>query len=197
MQHTRQVLLGRYRRYGPAELEHLLLARKKGVPVPQVYGYAEKRLAGLMVTNTAVMMEDFSGAETLGGVLASQPTLKEEEAALAVAGSLLLRLHAAGCNHIDLNAGNIFLPTESLPEGGVIDLMYACFHPIPSLNTLCFMVGYLANSMAFHIPADRIDHWIAEVIAASEGANRQAHWLDVVSAFRGRRLSRHERLALD
>lgn len=161
MQRVRQALFRRYRRYGPTELANMEMARERGLPVPLVHGYAERRLCGLMVTNTAVMMEDLSATRSVRDVLASPTSPAERDAALVQARSLLLKLYAAGCNHIDLNSGNILLPVDGRSEARIIDFMYTRFHPAPSLNTFCFMVAYFADSVASLLAEDTLGAWCA------------------------------------
>ena len=194
--HARLALFGRHRRYGPTELAHLELARQRDVPVPEVFGYAERRLWGLMVPNTAVMMEDLGDRRSVGDVLRGTSTDTEVTAALATAADLILRLHAAGCNHIDLNSGNLLLSRAGEDRGRVIDLMYARFHPAPSLNILCFMVAYFAGSVASVLPAARLEAWIAEVLSRSGAATELGQWRRLATNPQECRMSRRDRLAL-
>ncbi len=194
MRRVRQALLGRYRRYGPMELVQMATARERGLPVPMVHGYVERRLGGLAVTNTALIMEDLAPARSVRDALEKPASSAERDAALACAHTALLQLHAAGCNHIDLDGKHILLPTGARPEAQIIDFMYARFDPAPSLNSFCFMVAYFADSVASLLPEDVLGEWLCRVVLAT-GADPEG-LLRAVAGYRGRRLSRQARLAL-
>lgn len=195
MRRLRQTLFGRYRCYGPAELTQMITARDRGLPVPVVHGYVERRLGGVMVTSTAVMMEDFIATQSVRDVLENPPSLAERDTALNHAREVLLKLYAAGCNHIDLDGKHILLPTESGADARVIDFMYARFHPTPSLNTFCFMVAYFAESVAGLLPEDCLNEWVCSVVRST--GKEPEGLLRVVAGYRGPRLSRRARLALE
>jgi tRNA A-37 threonylcarbamoyl transferase component Bud32 len=174
----------------------MLMAKERGLPVPTVYGYAEKRHHSLMVTDTAVMMEDFPSARTMRSVLTETPSPDQRGRALAICGELVLQLYRAGCNHIDLSMGNIMLPVEDHEHGRLIDFMYATFLPSPSINVLCYMTAYLANSLTNFLPESVVRAWVESVLEQADGQGVANELRRTVATYRGCHLSRRERLML-
>jgi len=129
-------------RYGVDETANLILAKQKGVPVPDVYGYGYVTDGLGMVRTSAIIMEDLAPAKPVLDLLHAQPD--EHQEVLGRTLPVFNSLYQAGCNHIDLNACSILL-REGFPAR-VIDLEYAVFLEKPSTEVLMFSVGHLARS---------------------------------------------------
>ena len=187
--------LSRYKRYGPEEARNLIEARKRALPVPDVYGFGWQQ-RGPLVKRTLVLIEDLQGYSPLSRIEA----VGDGDAHIAMlrpVGKILLALHAAGCNHIDLGADNIYVNDSDAGDVRLIDFMYAAFLPAPSATVLAFHAAYVSDSLQHRGVADETCRaWATELFGSSEVDADIDELLQHYDNFRGRGLSRKDRLAL-
>jgi tRNA A-37 threonylcarbamoyl transferase component Bud32 len=187
----------RWHRYGPAEAAHLLEARARQLPVPEVYMYGEIR-CWIMVMRTIVVMEDLADCLPLHRLLERCRGDEATEAEIMDrVGQLTLRLYHAGCNHIDLHAQNIFFSNNDGSQLRLIDLQYARFYEQPHLEALLFNLGYLAHTLEARLGLPCLERWARKTLeqAGVDGGCTDAR-LARFHYYRNANLSRHDRLLL-
>ena len=136
-------------KYAPSEAANLAEAARRGVPVPALYGWGERRRAGLVRWN-AVLMERIGGATFADLALARGAVSGAPEAGGSGAATdwlnrsarLLAAVYSAGCNHIDLKPETLYFG-ESAARDRIIDFQYCTFGS-PSLTTFMAQLGYFA-----------------------------------------------------
>lgn len=187
--------LYRYRRYGPTEARNLIVARERGLPVPELYGFGWQQ-RGLLVKRTMVLMEDLQAFSPLSVI----ENVNSEDAKMTMlrpVAETLVSLYVAGCNHIDLGAGNILVSDADPMDVRLIDFMYAAFLPAPSTTVLAFQAAYVSDSLRYRgVAESTCRQWATELFSRSEVDSEVERLVEKYDDFRGCPLSRKERLAL-
>ena len=187
--------LYRYRRYGPTEARNLITARARGLPVPEFYGFGWQQ-RGVLVKRTMVLIEDLQGFSLLSTI----ENISSEDGKLTMlrpVAETLLSLYAAGCNHIDLGAENIFVSDTDPMDVRLIDFMYAAFLPAPSTTVLAFQAAYVSDSLRdWGVEESTCRQWAIELFSRDEVVAEVEGLVEQYDNFRGCALSRKERLAL-
>ena len=184
-----------YKRYGPTEARNLIEARKRNLPVPELYGFGWQQ-RGFRIKRTMVLIEDLQGFSPLTTI----QNVTDEMAQLAIlrpVADALLNLYAAGCNHIDLSVSNIFVNDRNPANIRLIDFMYVVYLPAGSTNVLAFHAAYLSDSLRQYGVAEKTcREWAKELFSRGVIAAAPGELISKYDSFRGRRLSRKQRLAL-
>ena len=119
--------LFRYRRYGPSEAQNLLEAAKRGLPVPEVFGYGQLQ-QWLLVLDTMIMMEDLAPRRSAAELLREAKGQRQRQAEiLDRILELFVRLYRTGCNNIDVREDSIWLSEDPSETGKIIDFHYVRF----------------------------------------------------------------------
>ena len=190
-------LFGASRGFARAEVTNLFMASDRGLPVPRAYGYCERRICGVWVAATGLLMEDFRDTETVSAVLRDRGTPENVAWAMSAASELIVALYRAGCNHIDIHGDNMILPREGGAGNKIIDLTSARFHEHPSPDLLRFMVAYFAGSIARYIDAAFLEQWIEGILVDCGAGSSLGSWGELVTRTRRKRPSRRERFAVE
>ena len=174
----------RYRRYGLAEVRNLLEAARRGLPVPQVFGYGRIR-RGPLVLNTMVMMEDLAPRRRVGVLLGeAQGQERRQERLLDRLLPVFAQLYRTGCNHIDVNLSSIWLSDNPQQEWKVNDFQFARFLDQPSPRVLMFQAAYFACvcSRKCAVPAKIMQAWVERLLTVA-GIKNTSHWLEIYRGF--------------
>jgi hypothetical protein len=157
----------RYKQYAYNEALNLIVAKQRGLPVPDVFGLGCGFRRGLL-SWVAVIMEHvpfpcmrdnfirgLSDAEALENLRRTIPSFR--------------KLYLAGCNHIDFGPHSIMLAPDSAAKDVLIDFQYAGFVNAPDQNILAAQLGYfgwaVGTNRAWVSPTMR-DQWYSEVLCA-------------------------------
>ena len=139
----------KHKKYAPSEALNLDNARRKGLPVPTLFGVGSQRHLGLVTWN-AVLMEYIQG-QTLGEAI----RCAVREAGL---GDLQIRvthlfslLFHSGCNHIDLRPDALIMGSTK-SDDRIIDFQYCRFLSDPSAVTIGAQAGYFAHWLQKSMP---------------------------------------------
>ncbi|MEM8767752.1 MAG: hypothetical protein AAGE43_09935 [Pseudomonadota bacterium] len=159
-------------KYAPSEAANLAEAARRGVPVPALYGWGERRRAGLVRWN-AVLMERITGRTftELAAAKVDAPAAGSDSA-VAVSSSawldrsarLLATMFTGGCNHIDLKPGTLLFGANAADDR-VIDFQYCSFGD-PSVTTFMAQLGHFAYwwDRALNPPEDLVEAWFQVVL---------------------------------
>jgi hypothetical protein len=126
-------LLGRGRRSYPsprrflAELEATLEARRRGIPVPEPFGFVA--CPGRCGWRGWAAFRAVPGGRDLRERLAACPDAEAAEGRLRLVLATVREAHDRGLAHADLNAGNVLLDEEDPPRVFLIDLDRARLGP--------------------------------------------------------------------
>ena len=189
--------LFRYRRYGPSEVRNLLEADRRGLPVPQVFGYGQMR-RGPLVLNTMVMMEDLAPRRRIGVLLGeAQGQDHRQERLLDRLLPVFVQLYLKGCNHIDVNVDAIWLSDNPQMDLKINDFQFARFLDKPSRKVLMFEAASFARSCWCEGVAPKILYAWGERVVTAAGIKNTSYWLEIYRGFlHNLDLSEAQRLAI-
>ncbi len=154
----------RHGKYGRAEAANLLIARKRGLPVPRVLAFGWQRQWGLVMWN-ALLMECMNGRPMKEHLSTADASAKR--ALLWRVLPLFRRIYETGCNHIDLGPHAILLGATAA-EDCLIDFQYCRFLERPSPQTFAAQAGYFAWCLTTHwnlVPRDMVTEWFDALLA--------------------------------
>jgi len=187
----------RYRRYAYAEAIHLLEAAQRGLPVPEVLAYGEKRKWGLVSWNAVVMT--FLPHEPMRDRLLAGASPEEIQHLLDRAGQLLIKLYHCGCNHIDFGPHAVMLHPEDPDQDHTLDLQYCRFDSGELRpETLAAVAGYFAWSVSTNrdwISAGIMQEWFQQHLALLSLESQLADLLPIYDHARAERASIGQRLS--
>ena len=159
--HWRESL--RHKTRGWSEARNLLLAAKRRIPVPAVYGFGLRRSWGL-VDRSLVLMEYLGDHRTLLDLLETSASQDQRRAYLARSIPLIVSLYRGCANHIDLGGPNIMIHSSSAERDVLIDFQDVPFHPAPSAEILCYHLGFLLHNVGAHFSEEDIQSWTRRVL---------------------------------
>ena len=135
----------KHQKYAYSEAKHLLIAKNKGLQVPEVYGYGLRKKLGLVLFNVVLMqyVDHFSLIDFLRLKNANEcmEILKQR------VSPLFIKMYHAGVNHIDCDPSAIFLSKNDALEDMLIDFQYVSFYQGKSVQTLAAQLGYFTWSV--------------------------------------------------
>lgn len=169
----------KYRRYARDEAANLIWAASKGIHVPSVHGIGARRSRAGLVDTAVLMLDELAGMRTVTELLQEAgDEMDRISAVLRATIPVFERLHQSGCNHIDLNAGNILLDPRNLQATpAVIDFKYALFHQRPSLEILMLEAARFGRDCTTLVPAEAVRAWFESLLDHLSVENeRQREW---------------------
>lgn len=160
--------LYRHRLYALDEALGLLLANERGISVPAVLAYGEKR-NGLRTLASIVVMEDiqdsFHPVDIFRGDTSHDLTIQN---ALNRITPLFLQVFHAGCNHIDLHGTSFLFHRSDNKQDKVIDFQFSVFHAQPSANILVHQLAHFYTASIKDIDAHWLNDWALSVLTAAQ-----------------------------
>jgi len=157
-------------RFAFGEAGNLFIAAKRGVSVPRVYGYGHVYGISMLIRKSILILEDLNNHTPIGTLLELNRTDQQKcGQILSRAIPIFISLYKACCNHISVNPGSIMFGDEDSKEDDfILDLEYARFYDMPSLELLMFEAATLARYCRFLLTKETIDGWIHELLDAAE-----------------------------
>lgn len=158
-----------HRKYAYSEAQHLILAKQRQLPVPEVIGYGHG-YRNAVLRWVAVIMEYIPFPSMRDGFVRG---LSEEETWQYLLRTIpsFRRLYLAGCNHVDFGPHAIMMSPHGPDDDVLIDFQYSAFSDGPSMGTLASQLGYFGWAVGTNRdwvdPAMR-DQWYHEVLKALE-----------------------------
>lgn len=162
----------KHQKYAPGEVSNLFEARRRGLPVPRVFGLGLRRRFGLVSWNAAVV--ELMPGRPLKELLAKADETTQR-ALLRRVLPLFKRVYEAGCNHIDFGPHAILL--EDAKGDCLIDFQYCRFLPEPAPKTFAAVSGYFAWCLTTHwnlTPPAVVHEWFDELLDFAALGDRQA-----------------------
>jgi tRNA A-37 threonylcarbamoyl transferase component Bud32 len=146
--------------------------------------------------NSVIVMEDLTSLPTVAQRLRSASDDNQRREILSLVTQLVLQLYRAGCNHVDVNDGNILICPDNR-QVRIIDLQYARFLHQPSPTVLMAQAARFRLSCVNSHSAEEaiLDEWLISLLAAA-GLRKEDGWLDLHHRFFTWPLSLRERLKL-
>lgn len=187
-------------RFGYGESLSLLNAARRGIAVPQVYGYGQITDPLGLIKFDMIMMQDLNNHTEVGRLLERHANDRNQcTEVLKRVTPIFVNLYESGCNNIDMNLGAIMLGNESQTQDRVLDFEYSKFHPQPSLNILMSMSGHFANRCREHIGNDMIEWWFDELMNAIQIDDPQtkSQLKEKFNYYSNHKLSRKRRMRLN
>lgn len=129
--------------FGRNEAINLLLAKQHGLPVPELYAYAETR-SGLMCLDSIQLIEHIKDSMLYPEFILENGNTAEQ--GLIRISDLVIQLYQAGCLHADPHYEQFLLSPIGLEQDRIIDFQYAQFNA-PSLNQLFYQLAHLFRSL--------------------------------------------------
>ncbi len=191
----RYQILG-YNRFGLSEAFNLIVAAKRGLNVPRVWGYGYVRGSSGLTKTSMVMLEDLAPCVSVGEALAE--SAGDQECCLDIlrrVTPIFKGLFRASCNHVDVNLGAVLLDTRSSQTAFLVDFEHAVFGDRPNLKVLAFEAAYFARACSKYVQRTIARQWFAELLdaAAIIGQSERATITDHFDHYLGVSLSRKDR----
>jgi lipopolysaccharide kinase (Kdo/WaaP) family protein len=160
-----------HRSRGWSEATNLLLAQRRDVPVPHLFGYCEWRRWGL-TRRSGILMERLADHATADALLRGIADPEQRRALLRRVTPLVVALYRAGSNHIDLSMANIMIHRSDPAADRLIDFQDNPFLPSPSLEVLSLHLGRLLWELGVweggvRIQESELTAWREEVLSAA------------------------------
>jgi len=154
-----------YYRFALDEAANLLVAKDRGIHVPEVYGFGHIYSQSGLEEATVVL------TEYLTDRIKVDEALKQCASDVAQLSRTLLRtvpvfaeLYRAGCNHIDVNGANILLGRDQADSPPfLVDLQNAKFHDRPNADILMAEAGRLAKTCQPWVSGELRSRWLTKI----------------------------------
>lgn len=166
--------LFRHRLYGYDEASNLVIAKKRGLPVPILIAYSE-RMHGLLCSQNSLVTEFLSDhSHPMALFNSTTNSTFSTEKILERSGNLLIKLYHAGCNHIDTHPDAFLLHKNNAEHDKIIDFQFAVFHKQPSVNILSFHLSHFGRSITKFVNKTIIDEWAHQTLKMVIGNDTDA-----------------------
>ncbi len=187
-------------RFGFGEAANLLIAAKRGLRVPKIYGYGRVYGFFRLIKRDIVIMEDLTGFTTLGKLLELNQTNTEKIVGLFdQVIPIFVKLYEAGCNHIDLSPTCIMLCADgSDGDGFILDFEYSNFHKQKSPELLMFEAAFFINRCRGWFANEAAYKWLDKLLDAVEirDSSNRRKCIERFKYYFGTKLSRKRRMRL-
>ncbi|MBI4356595.1 MAG: hypothetical protein HY559_01765 [Gammaproteobacteria bacterium] len=158
----------KHKRYAWNEAHHLLQAKERHLPVPEVMGYGVAKRWGVVFW-CAVLMEHVDPL-TMGQCLSQSLDETLQWQYLLRALPLFKKIYHAGCNHLDLKPDSILLANDETGDV-LIDFQYVVYLENPKPEILVMQAAHFAWEAS-------VKHtWIAERLMSA--------WFEVLLDYLG------------
>lgn len=169
----------KHSRYAFNEAANLIIAAKRGVRVPKVYGYG-CIYDSHHLTKASLVLLEYLAQHTSADQLLKLNREDEKECARILDSTIpiFISLHEAYCNIVYILSDAIMLGGEdSKQDPVVLDFEYARFYDKPSLEVLVYEAAYFAQSCPDWLERRIVYDWFAKLLDAvairDEGARRK------------------------
>jgi len=190
----------RYSRFAYGEAVSLLIASRKGLNVPDVYGYGYIRSPYFLIEKSVLILEDLSDHKTMGELL--KDNSEDQGNCLCILNRSIpffVKLYEASCNHISVNSGALMLNNQGdLEKDFIIDFEYARFNTKPSLELVMYEAATLANYCRPWISDETRNEWLHELLNAVnvKESSFEKHMTETFNYYLGAKLTRKERMKI-
>ena len=154
----------RHKLFAYDEATNLIIAKQRGLPVPDVYAFAQLK-KGIFCTKSLVAMEYLKGgthpSDIFRGNIESHHAW---ENVMDRVGKLILRLYYAGCNHIDAHGYSFIIDDHDSDNDKIIDFQYAVFYDQPMPNILSHHLSFMVRRKLAHFDAEYLDNWARSIL---------------------------------
>lgn len=160
----------KYNRFAFGEAVNLLIAAKRGLKVPKVYGYGCIYGSCRLITKDVLILEDLAPRTPVGELLKLNSG-DEEKCAEILSRTIpsFVDLYKAKCNQISTNMGAIMLGDEnSKQDDFIVDFEYAKFYDKPSLEVLMFEAAHFAKHCCTYVAKKTVYEWKDKLLDAIE-----------------------------
>ncbi len=152
----------KHQKYAPTEAGNLLVAKRRGLPVPAVFACGIRRRFGLVSWN-AVLVELMPG-RPLKELLSKADAAVQRELLWRVL-PLFRKIYETGCNHIDFGPHAILM--DDARGDSLIDFQYCRFLDQPSPRTFAALAGYFGWCLTTHwnlTPPKLVHEWFEALL---------------------------------
>ena len=154
----------RHKLFALDEASNLIIAKNRGLPVPDVYAFAQMK-KGLLCTQNLVAMEFLEGGAHPSDIFRKNIESHHAwEHVMDRVGKLILKLYFAGCNHIDAHGYSFIIDDHDESNDKIIDFQYAVFYEKPMPNILSHHLSFMGRRKLAHFSADYIDDWARNIL---------------------------------
>jgi hypothetical protein len=154
----------KYHKYALDESANLLIAQKRKINVPEVYGYGAFKNSFLGLVKTGVIiLEYLPNVYTIGELIDRKNEVERQSIFLATI-PLFVSLYNAGCNHIDINNHAVMMTDDTENKTYLLDFQHAKFYDNPSIEILIFEMGYFAKSCRDYVSEKTINEWVTQIL---------------------------------
>lgn len=160
----------KYDRFAFGEAANLLIAARRGLNVPKVYGYGCIYGSSRLIKKDILILEDLAPRTSVGELLKLNKG-DEEKCAKIFSRTIpiFVDLYKAKCNHIGSNISAIMLGDEkSKQDDFILDFEYAKFHNKPSLEVLMFEAAHFAKRCCTWVTKKTMNEWKDKLLDAVE-----------------------------
>ncbi len=168
--HRLQYHMIKDRRFGFGEVPNLIIAAKKGLNVPKVYGYGHIYGSCWLIKSCIVILENLANYTSVLELLElNRGNGKKCARILEWTIPTFVKFYKAKCNNIEINLYSIMLSNEH-PEQDcfVLDFEHAKFHKKPSIEILMFEAASFVKWRPDLLTEQAINHWLAKLLDAVE-----------------------------
>lgn len=154
-----------YNRFGLGEAANLIVAARRGLTVPRVYGYGYARGPSHLIHMNMIVLEDLAPRVSVSELLKRSAKDQTKCADILMRTiPVLAGLFRAGCSHIDVNLEAILLEAEGSQQAFLLDFEHARFSDRASLEVLAFEAGYFARCCRHWLEREAIDRWFCRLL---------------------------------
>lgn len=163
----------KYNRYRFAETANLIIASKRGMKVPQVYGYGRINGFSGLIQKDIVLLEYLNHHISVKELLKKNMGNKEECIdILDRAIPVFVSFYKARCNSWDINPGSIMFDLKDPnTEPLTLDFEYVIFHKKKSLEVLAHLAANFAKGFSDWMNREIIDSWVIKLLDKVEAAD--------------------------
>lgn len=160
--------LFRHKLYSLDEALNLILARKKELPVPDVFCFGQNK-KGIFCLSNLVVSEHIDNSFHPNDVFWGREKchLSFEEIMNRLE-PLFLKLYFSACNHVDTHGHSFFIHNLDQTKDKIIDFQFAVFLKEPNIRVFACQVSHLIRRVAEYFDKDFIDEWVYSLFKKTE-----------------------------
>jgi serine/threonine protein kinase len=159
-----------YKNYAYAEAANLILAKKRGLNVPNVIGLVDLQI-DMQGPWCAVIMEFLPGRLMKDSI--SDPSISPREKKVLINRAIepLKQMYLRGIHHIDYGPHAIILTQDTTEADSCIDFQYVGFYEAPVIENAIHQAAYFCWAVSGNrewISTESAEHWFEMVLAELE-----------------------------
>lgn len=156
----------KYNRYKFAEVANLIIASKRGIKVPQVYGYGRINSPFGLIKKDIILLEYLNHHTSVEALL--KKNMGNKEKCIDILDRTIpvfVSFYKAKCNNLDINPGSIMFDLKNPDtEPFALDFEYVIFREKKSLEVLAYLAANFAKGFSGLMNRGIINSWAIKLL---------------------------------